>query len=183
MCDPLTIGIALTAAATLVTAGGQVYGGMVEQQQAKFDAKIAGLNVQRERAATEDAWKRRNVDQMRQWRLVSQRLGEQRAGAAAGGLDVNFGSIGEAYDDILMIGMEDSSILNENYIKEVEGYDINAANYTLQGQAAKARGKAAMTGAIIGATGTLLSGASQVAGMYYTANQDAMANTSFGPPS
>lgn len=135
---------------------------MAAKQQAGYEAKIDALNVKQEQAAIADTWQRRNVDQLRQWRRVSQQLGEQRAGAAASGLDVNFGSAGEGQQDILQIGAEDSSTLNQNAIKEVQGFDINIANYTMQGAAAKARGKAAMTGAILSATGTLLSGASQI---------------------
>lgn len=89
-------------------------------------------------------------------------MGEQRVGAAAAGLDVNFGSVADEADDIMLIGMEDSDTININSLKEVKGHDINAANYTMQARGAKARGKAAMTGAIIGATGTILSGASQI---------------------
>jgi hypothetical protein len=142
---------------------------MAANAQGKYEAKVDERNAKLEGEAAKDAFARRNVDQMRLWRRVSQQLGEQRAGAAAAGLDVNFGSPSDLQQDTLQIGMEDSSTLNENTIKEVKGYDINAWNYRSQGAAAKMRGKAALTGSIIGATGTLLSAASQ------------MGKSSFGP--
>lgn len=105
---------------------------------------------------------RRNIDQMRQWRKVSQQLGEQRASAAAAGLDVNFGSPSELQRDTLSIGEEDSFTINQNYIKEFKGYDINASNYRLHGIAARRAGNAAFTGSLLQGAGTILSAASQV---------------------
>lgn len=181
MCDPGTL-TALTVAATVVTAGSQVYSGMAQKSQANYEAAVATENRKHEEAAIQDTWQRRNTDQLRHWRAVSQQLGEARAGAAASGLDVNFGSVAETQEDISLIGMEDSSTINKNAIKEVQGYDINAANYTMQARAAKARGNAALVGSIIGATGTLLSGASQVGkGLAGTGMGRSSASSSFGP--
>ncbi|MFL6728061.1 MAG: hypothetical protein ACJ8FS_16335 [Sphingomicrobium sp.] len=169
---------ALAITAAVVTAGGQLYAGAAAKSQANFEAKVANQNAKMEGAAIADAQSRRQIDQMRLWRRVSQQLGDSRAKNAAGGLDVNFGSPAEAQTDITQIGAEDSSVLNKNYDKEVMGYDINAANYTNQARAAKARGSAAMTGAIIGATGTLLSAASQIGGKLAASSG---ASASFGP--
>jgi hypothetical protein len=173
---------ALTVAATVVTAGSQIYSGMAQNSQAKYEAAVAMENRKHEEAAIQDTWQRRNIDQLRHWRRVSQQLGEARAGAAASGLDVNFGSVADTQQDISMIGMEDSSTINQNAIKEAQGYDINAANYTMQARAAKARGKAALVGSIIGATGTLLSGASQVGkGLASPGGGSSGTSSSFGP--
>lgn len=181
MCDPVTL-TALTVAATVVTAGSQIYSGMAQNSQAKYEAAVAMENRKHEEAAIQDTWQRRNIDQLRHWRRVSQQLGEARAGAAASGLDVNFGSVADTQQDISMIGMEDSSTINQNAIKEAQGYDINAANYTMQARAAKARGKAALVGSIIGATGTLLSGASQVGkGLASPGGGSSGTSSSFGP--
>lgn len=161
MCDPVTLTV-LTVAATVVTAGAQIYAGQAAYQQGKYESQISERNAKLEEAARADAMSRRNTEQMQLWRRVTQRLGEQRATAAASGLDVNFGSIADLQEDTLMIGEEDSSTLNENFIKEFKGYDINAANYRAQGAAALYRGKAERFGSYLSATGTLLAGASQV---------------------
>lgn len=142
---------------------------MAQQQQAQYESKVADRNAALVENQKSDAWQRRNIDQLRLWRHVTQQLGEQRASAAAGGLDVNFGSVADLQLDTLSIGEEDSSVLNQNTIKEVHGFDIEQANYRDQSAAAKARGHAAMVGGILGATGTLLSAAAQVG------------KTSFGP--
>jgi len=152
----------LTVASTVITAGAQIYAGQAAYNQGKYESQIAERNAKLEEASREDAFNRRNIEQMRLWRQVSQRLGEQRATAAGQGLDVNFGSAADMQADTMQIGMEDSSTLNDNYNKEIKGYDINAANYRAQGAAAMMRGKAARTGSYLSAAGTLLAGASQV---------------------
>ena len=162
MCNPLAL-TALTIASTVVTAGGQIYAGNAAAAQGKYENQIADQNAKLEEASREDAFNRRNIEQMRLWRQVGQKLGEQRAGAAAAGLDTNFGSPADIQRDTMTIGTEDSSTLNDNFNKEIKGYDINAANYRAQGQAAIMRGNAARTAGFIGAGGTLLSGAAQVA--------------------
>lgn len=164
MCDPVTLTV-LTVAATVVTAGAQVYAGNAAYAQGKFESQIAERNAQLEEASRTDAFNRRNIDQMRQWRKVSQQLGEQRAEAAGSGLDVNFGSPADLQRDTMQIGIEDSSTINDNYNKEIKGYDISAANYRAEGASALMRGKAARTGGYLGAAGSLLSGAAQIGKM------------------
>ena len=174
MCDPVTLTV-LTVAATVVTAGGQLYQGAAANAQAKYEAKIADRNAQYEREAGKDAMSRRNTEQLRHWRRVSQMMGQQIAEQAGVGLDVNFGTPAEIVEDTMQIGLEDSRTINENFGKEIKGYDISAANYTMQGRAARARGKQAKIGSYIGAAGTILGGASQIARMNYSPP------ASFGP--
>lgn len=174
MCDPVTLTV-LAVASTVITAGSQVYAGVAENKQAKYEGKIADRNAKYERENIKDAQGRRNIEQMRHWRRVSQLMGQQTAEQAGMGLDVSFGTPAETVEDTLMIGTQDSMTINENYGKEIKGYDINAANYTMQGRAARARGKAALTGSILSATGTILGGASQVGRI------NAKPPTSFGP--
>jgi hypothetical protein len=162
MCDPVTI-TALAVGAAVVTAGAQIYSGMAANAQGKYEAKIANQNAALERQSITDAENRRAVAQQQHWRKVASALGMQRAQAAAAGLDVNFGSPGDLQDDTMMIGFEDASTINENFAKEIKGYDINAANDIMQGRAAKARGHAALVGGLLSAGGTILGSASQIA--------------------
>lgn len=147
----------------VVTAGGQIYGGMAQNAQAKYEGKIADRNAQLEDRNRIDAISRGETEQVRHYRKLSQALGEARVRNSAAGLDVSFGSAADFENDIALIGQEDSAAISENTFKEVSGYDINAANYRMQGKAARMRGKAAQTAGYIGAAGTILSGASQIA--------------------
>lgn len=152
------------AAAAVVTAGGQIYGGMAQSAQAKYEAAVNNQNAKMEDRAKVDAISRGETEQMQNYRRLSQALGAARLRNAAAGLDTGFGSAANLETDTAMIGYEDSAAIAENTNKEVMGYDINAANDRSAAGAALARGKAAKTGAFIGAAGTLLSSASQIAG-------------------
>jgi hypothetical protein len=102
---------------------------------------------------------------MRHWRQVSQAIGDQRAQQAASGLDPNFGSAADLVGDAMLIGYEDSSTIAQNTVREMRGYEINAANYVMEGRAAKSRGKQALIGSGISAFKTVLGAASQISGM------------------
>lgn len=135
---------------------------MAANAQGKYEQRLNDRNAQLEERSRVDAISRGETSQMQHYRRLAQSLGEARVKNAAAGLDVGFGSAANLESDIAMIGYEDSATISENTTKEIQGYDINAANYRSAGAAARAQGKAALTGSIIGATGTLLSSASQI---------------------
>lgn len=156
---------AFAATAAIVTAGGQVYQGMAADAQGKYEQAVANQNADLEERSRRDAIARGETDQLRHYRKLAQALGEARVKNSAGGLDVSFGSAASLEDDIALMGYEDSATLAENTRREVMGYDVNAANYRMEGKAARARGKNAQTAGMIGAAGTLLSSASQIGSM------------------
>lgn len=166
MCDPVSITVALTVASTAIGAYGQIQQGQAINAQMKYEAKVGERNAKLSEASREDARKRGEREQLNHWRRVSQMMGEQRAQFAAGGLDVNFGTPGEVVEDTALIGGEDSQILAENTKKEMEGFDIEAANFRDSAKAARMRGKAAKTAGYLGAAGTILGGATQVANRF-----------------
>jgi hypothetical protein len=138
---------------------------MAANAQGKYEQQVANQNAQIEERNRVDAISRGETEQMQNYRKLSQALGQARARNAAAGIDVNFGSAADMTRDIAQIGYEDSATIAENTNKEVMGYDISAINARSQGEAARMKGKAAQTGAFIGAAGTLLSSASQIGQM------------------
>jgi hypothetical protein len=164
LCGPAALPI-LAIAATAVTAGGQLYAGAAAKQQGKYEKQIADQNAAAERTAAADAAKRGETAQLQRYRQLAQSLGAQRAASAANGVDIDFGSALGTQLDTAQIGYEDSSTLAENTRREQMGFDINAANYTMQGRAALAKGKAAQVSSYFQAAGTVLGGAQQVKGM------------------
>lgn len=159
MCLPVAAVAAIAGA--VMTAGGQVYSGMAANAQGRYAQQVAQQNANLEKSAQADAIQRQETAQMQHYRRVSQAIGEARVKNSAAGLDTSFGSAAGLESDIALIGNEDSATLAANANKEIKGYDISAANYLNQGNAARAQGKAAMTSGFIGAAGTLLSAASQ----------------------
>ena len=160
MCDPVSITLIAAAA---ISAGGALYQGSAAAQQGKYEQAIGNRNAEMEDRNRIDAISRGETQQSQHYRKLAQAMGEARVRNAGLGLDTGFGSAASLEDDIALIGYEDSAAISENTMKEVEGYDINAANYRSEGKAAKARGNAARTGSYFNAASTILSGASQVA--------------------
>ncbi len=156
----------MAATAAIITAGGAVYQGQAANEQAKYEQRIANQNAELEERNRRDAISRGETEQVRHYRKLAQAMGEARVRSSAAGLDVGFGSAADLESDIALIGYEDSAAISENTMKEVQGYDINAANYRMEGKAARMRGKAAKTAGYISAAGTLLSSASQIGSSY-----------------
>lgn len=157
MCDPVT----LTLAATTLTAGAQVYGGMAAKSQGKYEYRVGMENARREEARIADATNRGRIEQMQRYRAASQSIGATRAAAAAAGLDTTVGAAFGSTLDTARIAGEDVYTIGENTRREITGFDINASNYRSRGLAARSAGKAAFVGSIISAGSTILGGASQ----------------------
>ncbi len=153
----------MAATAAVVTAGGQIYGGMAADAQGKYQQRVNEQNAKLEEVSRGQAMQRTETDQMRHYRKLAQAMGEARVKNSAAGLDVGFGSAADLESDIALMGYEDSATISENTMQEVRGYDIAAINQRTQGAAARMQGKAAKTGAFIGAAGTILSQGSQIA--------------------
>lgn len=164
MCGPALL-VPLTIASSVLAAGGQIYSGLAANSQAKYEQRVANQNRDIELRARDDARERGEIEQMRHWRRVQQEYGKQRAAQAAGGLDTSFGSPADNLGNVMQIGYEDSGTIAENTVREMRGYEVNAANYTMQGRAARSRGRSALIGSGINAFNTILSSASQVSRM------------------
>lgn len=159
MCDPVSI---TAIAATALTAGSQVYGGIAAQQAGRYEQQVSYANAAREEARVADATERGNLEQMRRYRLAAQQSGEQRNSAGLYGLDLGIGTTFDQINDTGKIASEDVGIIGRNTDREIYGYDINALNYRSQGNAARSAGNAALVGSLLSAGGTILGGASQV---------------------
>lgn len=157
MCDPGT----LTLISAGVAAAGAGYSALAANAQAKGAARQAEANAKEASASAADALERGNVDQMRHYREVSQRMGAQRAALAANGLDINFGSAADLVGDTAMIGEEDASTLAENTNRDVRGFLIQGANYTAEAKSQRAAGKAALVKGAFDIGSTILGGATQ----------------------
>lgn len=137
---------------------------MAANAQGKYEQQIAQENVKAERAAAADARRRGEIEEQRRYRLMSQQIGQNTAAFAANGLEVDFGSPADVISDARTIGYEDVQTIRDNTKREIEGYDISAANYTMQGRASRARGKAALVGGVLQGASTLLGAASRFGG-------------------
>jgi hypothetical protein len=164
MCGPAAI-VPLTIASAVVGAAGQVYQGLSAGAQSRYEGAIADQNRAMEITARNEAIDRGNVEARNHWRRVAQAYGDQLSRQAGSGLDVTFGSPAALLGDVMQIGGEDSQTIRGNTNREVRGYEINAANYTMQGRAARARGRAQVIGGLMEGATTILSMATQTSKM------------------
>lgn len=140
--------LALVAASTAVSAAGAIAGGIAESKSAKFNASVAEQNAQlAKQQAEQNALKvRRNVNRV---------LGRQRTAIAKSGL------MGPTAADVASDSMVEGELdaLNTLYQGEMTAY-----NYNQEASMQKNRSKSAMTSGMLGALGSIASGA--VSGYY-----------------
>ena len=148
MCDPGTLAIVSAVAAV----AGTVTSTVASVQQQRYAEKVALANQKTENARVIDALDRGQIEARDAARRQAQLAGAQRAAMAANGIDVSFGSAADLMADTAMMGREEQTTIRENTRREVMGYDVNAANFGGQANAARSAAK-----------GAIVSGAFQVA--------------------
>lgn len=154
MCEPATIALIATAASTVVGAYGQYQQGQAANDAAKYNAKMSEY-------AAQDAQRRGEEEAAAIQRKAASLKSSQRASQAAKGLDVSYGTAGDLQDQTDFFGQMDASTARSNAAQQ-------AWNYRAQGTLARAEGRSAAYQGMLGATGTLLSGAGQVASKWPT---------------
>lgn len=123
----------------------------------KYRAKVEERNAAIDRAAAQDALKRGRIEEERVGRRTAQLIGQQRAAAAANGVEVDFGSMGDLQEDTRMLGFEDAQTVRENAARESRGYEINAWNRQASASASRSQASATMWSTAFDAGGQLLS--------------------------
>lgn len=156
MCDPGTLTIVAAAAAV----AGTIASTTATVQQKRYEAKVAEANQQNENNRVLDALNRGETEAQNAARKQSQLAGAQRAAMAANGVDVSFGSAADLMADTAMYGREEQSNIRNNTTREVQGYDINAANFGGQANAARSAAKGAIVSGALQSVSTI-AGAAQ----------------------
>ena len=148
----LIIAAAAAVAAAGVTAYAAVKQGEAADENAKFNAKMAGREAESRRnaaaAAAEDARRRHEI-----------LFGEQRNKYGASGVLIEEGS-----PLLVMMNSEEEAALDVARIKH--GGREAATTLTLEGQAERWRGRQARSAGYLGAGAALLQGVSSAAGAY-----------------
>lgn len=123
----------LTVAAT----GVQAYG---SYQAGKAQRDIANRNAELLDASAEDAIARGNEEAIASRRRTKLLVGEQRAAAAAQGLDVNTGVAFDLQDQAAQHGLADEATIRKNAWREAWGIRTQAGNQRAEGRYAQRAG-------------------------------------------
>lgn len=168
MCDP-TGGIATMAALTVASTGLTMYGQAKSSKanQAAYAqaSQLAMFNAKTEDVAAADALARGEEEAIAHGRQVAALRGTQTASMAAEGLELGFGSALDVETDTDLLAAEDANRIRQNASREADSHRISAVNYRAEAAGATAARKAEKSSMLINAGSTLLSGASQIAGL------------------
>lgn len=145
MCAPM-LPIALTLASTVI-------GGISQWQSASYTAAIANRNAKQAEYLAEDARARGEQKADQERRKVAYKIGAQRVGLAASGVDTGFGMALDIVGDTGMLGEMDTQIIRQNADREAIGYENQAENFRMEAKAAKSSGLWNTLGTVVGGLG------------------------------
>jgi hypothetical protein len=168
--DPVSIAaigsMAATAAGGGIKAFGSYEGGQATQAQMAYQAQVAAnnaiiakQNAQLDIQAGEAAANDRGMKTRAQ-------IGSAVAQTAAGGVATHVGSAAQTEGGLRGLGMLDSLRIRSNASRQAYADEVQANNFTAQGQLDTMEGKQAAEGGDLGAIGSLLSSAGTVGSQY-----------------
>jgi hypothetical protein len=175
MCvDPATLAVVSAAASVLgtgVSAYGQIQAGQAAKAAGDYNAAVARNNqIVAERQA-QDALARGEVAETEQRRKVRMLASSQRAALGASGVQLDAGTPLDLLGDTAAMGELDALTIRNNAEREAYGYRVQGVNFGAEAGLQTMRGNNAMSGALMSAGGTVLSGAGNVADRWLVYNR------------
>lgn len=161
MTDPLSLGIA--AAGSIVSAYGKYSEGQSKAGMYGYQAGIAQLNKQIALQNAEYALKTGETEARKSGMQTRFDVGRMRAAQGASNLDVNAGSGADVRESRQLVGRMDTDIIRENAGRRAYGFMTEAAGEEAKSKMYEAAGAGAKKAGMIGAFGSLISGAGSVA--------------------
>jgi hypothetical protein len=181
-------GFTLTALSLILAGVGtatQVYGqvkagkaqkkaGEAAQEAANSQAGLSDYNAEVATLQAQDAVDRGAVEESRFRTSVRGMIGQQRAGIAAGNIDVGFGSAVDVQADAAYLGELDALQLRTNAAREAWGYTVQAEDFRKRAAITRKEGvnlaeagNQAKSAAYLGAVGSLVGGTSSLLQLRY----------------
>ena len=150
MCNPAAAMMAVTAVTT-------AYG---QQQQGRFQSRVAKNNAMTQERLAEDALDRGQRAEEAHRLKVAQMKSAQKAKMSASGLDITTGAPSELISDTAMMGELDALTIRDNAEREAFGHGFAATNSLNQGALDRATANNR-------ATGTIMTAATEVGSQWY----------------
>ena len=139
--------------------------GKAQRASAESEAQLAEYNAAVARIQSTDAEKRGAEAANRFRTQIKEVIASQRAGYAAGNIDVQYGSAVDVQDDARLLGELDMLTLRTNAAREAWGFDVQEQDLRRRAEIARkegvyheAAGRAAATSHYVGAAATVASG-------------------------
>jgi hypothetical protein len=170
MADPVSLSLALGVAGAATSAGGTLFAGAASSNAAAYASQVAANNaiIARQNAVHAE---QAGEAQAQATSLRSAATGGKiKSAQAASGVDVNAGSAVDVQASQRQQGKLDTETVMSNAELQAYGYRTQATNFEAESQLDKAKSGYAMTGAEIGAAGSVLSNASGLGFRWSDAN-------------
>lgn len=169
MCvDPATLFVMATVASSAVSAVANIQSGNAQYVAGMQNVQIAERNAQ----ATEDEKKNVSdaaaIERRRLGERVAAEKGALNAKFADMGLDTQFGTPADLVGDTQRAYEIDRNITGRNEITQLGALDKQQADFTQEASMNRASAKGARTAGLMSAAGSILQGASTVAGRWIT---------------
>lgn len=139
--------------------------GKAQRAASESQAQLADYNAGVAELQAQDAVARGSLDESRFRQNVRQVIGSQRAGMAAGNVDVGYGSAVDVQGDAAFLGELDALTIRTNAARQAWGYQVTAedsrrkaAILRKEGANLEAAGNVQQGGRLLSATSTILGG-------------------------
>lgn len=164
---PFAIFAAVAAISAVWSAYSSIQQGQAAKKAANYQAAIQERNAQTAEQQARAAKTKAESDKLALRLRLSEDVGKGRTGYAAGNVALGEGSPVDWEADLRDRVDYDLSTIEYNADLEAWGYNEQASNYRSEASLSRLQGKNAEAAGNMGAVGSLLSGASTVAGGYY----------------
>ncbi len=149
-------------AGTALSAYGSYEAGQSQAKAAAYQAQVAANNAAIAQTNARMDIQAGEIAAVNKGLQTRAKVGEEKAGQGAAGVDVNTGSAVSTRAGTAETGMLDALTIRSNAAKEAYGQEVQATSDTAQGQLLTMQGQQAATAGDIGAGASLLTGASTV---------------------
>lgn len=134
------VGTGLNVIGGLKSGNAQRRAGEAQQRAANKSGDLADFNAQVAELQADDAIARGEEAVIRFRQKVRGAIGSQRAGFAAGNIDVNTGTAADVQADAAFLGELDTLTIAGNAAREAWGYEIQAEDLRARGRLAREEG-------------------------------------------
>jgi hypothetical protein len=134
-------GLVSTGVGAVNTGVGAYNQSQASLDQGRFARSMGNVNANMTEMQAQDAFRRGNIAANRQNLRTSLLMGQQRATAAAQGVDVNSGSALDLQANAARMGVIDANTIRMNAYKEAMGLRMEESNQRFRGNMAYAAGR------------------------------------------
>jgi hypothetical protein len=155
--------IAASAAGSVVKSGGELFKGFADAASYKYQAGVAAVN---ERIAKQNAEFSRTVGESKAEQSgmkTRAQVGATKVIQGASGFRAGEGSGGEVIASQQMLGEAEQSTIRSNAARAAYGHEVEAMNFGAQSKLYSMASKTSKVSGVLGATSSLLGGASSTA--------------------